>query len=781
MNIRHVDEEWAHEVGKLEADEDAQPTVNRSAPLDSAPMTLQMASQIFNSPALREAALHQQLFRYANDLNELLERHDRLERQYESLRESMSSLGHERTMLANLAQASDLVYLVSDHEGLIRECNQASQLIAPLGDLIGHQLAAFLLPDSRPLFRQLLESMGASGEHFNRANPGIELELHCQSGLPGSRLFHVRAMPAFRPDGDFDIQWLMRDISSRHQVHMDNDLPNMLFQHAGEGVMITAPTGTIISVNPAFCRITGYAADEVVGRTPSLFGSGLHDAAFFAKLWTSLKNEGHWQGEIYNRRKDGSIYPEWLTVSAARDTLGEITAYIALYSDISHLMRAEARLSHLAHHDTLTGLPNRSLLHERLSQQILQSRRDGRAFSLIFIDLDKFKFINDSWGHDAGDAVLRITGERMLKQVREVDTVARLGGDEFIILAPGLTGMEGTNRYARKLIDSIGEVIDYDGHKLLVGASVGIAQYPHDGEDDISLLRHADAAMYNAKASGGNMFTYYKMNSTQDGNLGQPLVEAMREALAGNEFYLVYQPQIAIEDEGYLVTGAEALLRWKHPELGEIYPDEFIPLAEESGVILQLGQWVLRTACQQLAAWHREGMTHLNIAVNVSPRQLRSVDFGEQVLIALEESGLQPSDLELELTETELMLHPEGYHNILAPLRERGIKVAIDDFGTGYSSLARLRMLPIDRLKIDRSFIADLGQSEDAHAISSCVVSMGRALGLEVIAEGVENADQYQALQRQGCHSVQGFLMGRPMPATDFSVWAKQRISGSAS
>ena len=718
----------------------------------------------------RDAALHEQLYRYAEDLEQMVERNTALEAHYGALRESCERLTESRVLLDDLINSSHDIHIVTDGAGTILQCNPAVAPIAAPQQLAGYNLQDWVLPSYQGNFQLMREAvLGGTG-----VVPENELRLRRMPPNESPLIVNAQVL-AVSPEGEKKrLHWVMRDMTRMQEIQFESQVSTMVFKSAAEGVMITDIEGGILAINPAFSRITGYSAADVVGRNPRFLKSGLQDASFYKGFWEALTENGYWQGEVYNRKKNGEIYPEWLTVSSARDSDGKILSYIAVFSDLSRLLQTEKRLSYLAHHDTLTGLPNRLLFQDRLAQTLTQARRSGVPFTLIFIDLDRFKQINDTLGHEVGDQVLREVGQRLSSVVREADTVARLGGDEFVILAPALSGDDDIGSVCAKALETMAQPILVGDHELYVGGSFGCAEYPRHGDDETNLLKHADVAMYRAKAVGGNTHAMYEQHAKVDDGMLR-LETEMRRALERNEMRLEFQPQVTAE--GGELMGVEALLRWDHPRLGAVPPVEFIPVAEQIGQIIPIGAWVLDAACRQLAEWDARQISVPVMAVNVSPRQLRDPRFVDTVRSALTRHGIAPERLELEVTEGEVMFHIDTDHSKLMPLRSLGIKIAIDNFGTGYSSLARLKELPIDRIKIDRSFITALEEKDKAYAlaISGAIVTMGRALGLGLIAEGVESLAQHEVLAGQGCEAIQGYLIGRPMRPEALAEWVATR------
>ena len=542
---------------------------------------------------------------------------------------------------------------------------------------------------------------------------------------------------------------------------------------AGEGVMVTDLESRIVSINSAFTNITGYSEAEVLGRNPGLLQSGREDHAFYQAMWDSIKETGGWQGELWNRRKNGELFPQLLTISTVYDSDGRPNNYVGVMTDLSRLKDSEARFEHLVHYDPLTALPNRQLLQSRLTHALDNAKRLTQRLAVLYIDLDRFKNINDSLGHPAGDELLEALARRMLERLEGEGTLGRLGGDEFLLILENLQRPEDAAGVAKNLIDLLDlPFLLPSGHEVFVGASIGISLFPEDGASCTKLVQHADVAVYKAKESGRNTYAFYTPAMTVTANERLGMEARLRHALAQGEFLLHYQPQVDIQSGA--IIGCEALVRWNNPQQGLISPARFIPLAEETGLIVPLGEWVLREACSQARTWLDAGMPPLSMAVNLSARQLQQPDIVARVAAILTETGLPAETLKLELTESMIMGRGEEVVTLLQALKALGIRLSIDDFGTGYSSLAYLKRFPIDELKIDQGFVRDIPNDSDDNQIAIAIIGMAHGLRLKVMAEGVETEAQRDFLAQQGCNAFQGYLFSHPLPAEEFSRFRKE-------
>jgi diguanylate cyclase (GGDEF)-like protein/PAS domain S-box-containing protein len=537
------------------------------------------------------------------------------------------------------------------------------------------------------------------------------------------------------------------------------------FENSGEAMLITDRDNRILNVNAAFTRLTGYPLAEIRGRNPKILSSGRTPATVYQEMWQSLEANDYWQGELWDRKKTGETYPKWISISSIRDESGAVMFHVASFSDISERKANEARIDYLAHHDPLTGLINRYNLENRLGQVLLSAHRDGLRTAVLFIDMDRFKTINDTLGHHVGDLLLIEVARRLRECVRESDIVARLGGDEFVVVLTGMTEDMDAAPVADKILRALGQAYAIDGQVLHSSPSIGVAIAPVDSHDGVELMRNADTAMYHAKSRGRNNVQFFAeaMNIAASERLA--MENDLREALQRGELRLHYQPQIRVSDNR--VSGVEALVRWRHPQLGDIPPLKFIPIAEEAGLIESLGAWVLEEACRQLSVWREEGIDHVRVAVNLSAKQLRSQELAHNVALLLRKYRLTGVDLELEITESVAMENPDRAIDQLQALRDIGVQLAIDDFGTGYSSLAYLKRLPIHVLKLDRTFVRDIETDQGDADISAATLALAHNLGLKVVAEGVETEAQRDFLVRHRCDYLQGYFYSKPLPADE--------------
>lgn len=565
-------------------------------------------------------------------------------------------------------------------------------------------------------------------------------------------------------------------VLERHKVQASLRLFETAIAGSEEGFMILDTSQLILSVNPMFTRMYGYSAQEIIGQTPDKLRSDQHDDEFYLAMWQSVRHFGRWQGEVWRRRKNGEVFPEWLNISAVNDADGDTTHYIATFSDISQRKVAEAQIQYLSSHDALTGLPNRVLFQDRLESAIALAARDHHRVALLNLDLDNFKLLNDSLGHSAGDALLRSVATRLKQCISETDTVSRLGGDAFLIALTNVERVDDINTILMDILSQVAAPMNIVGRNLSLTCSIGVAVYPDDGDLFETLLKRSDMAMYHAKEAGRNTYRFFTEQINTDSLAHLRIAHSLRQAVKENQFTLHYQPQIDLRT-GQLI-GAEALIRWNHPTEGLVPPGDFIGIAEQTGLIVEIGDWVLHEACRQAKAWQKAGLP-LVVAVNISAVQFRRGDFEQSILSALGQSGLAPQYLEIELTESVLLHDMDNMMSLINRLKDLGLKLAIDDFGTGYSSLSYLKKFKVDRLKIDQSFVRDIARDPEDRAIVSAIVQMARSLNLRSIAEGVETAAQLEFLSEQGCDEAQGYFYSRPIPPEAFEVFVRAMGTGA--
>lgn len=584
--------------------------------------------------------------------------------------------------------------------------------------------------------------------------------------------FNATKVPLFGSRGEIiGLVGAYRDITGHKQAENRLRLLASVFENSHEGIIITDQTATIVDVNQAFIELTGYTREEVIGRKPNLLKSCIHGEEFYAAMWQDLRTHGHWRGEIHNRRKDGEPYVELLDISAVRGPDGRIGHYVGIFSDITRLKEHECQLEQMAHYDALTRLPNRVLLARRLGQALAAARQSGGMLAVAYLDLDGFKPVNDTLGHEAGDLLLMAVSDRLKHCMRDGETVARLGGDEFVILLSELDSTEDCCRTMDLIIGILCEPYRICEEDIRISASIGVSLFPMDDSDPDTLMRHADQAMYTAKQSGRNR--YHIFNPDHDRRLQDQMERLSRieAALHRNEFVLYYQPKIDMRRN--LVTGAEALIRWEHPERGLLLPAEFLPAVENRDFSVHLGRWVLLEAVRQLESWWNSGLS-LKISINISARHLQDEGFVDDIRKALESHpGVPPTAVELEVLETMALEDMAGVSRVIRECRSLGVQFALDDFGTGYSSLTYFKRLPLDTLKIDQSFVKDMLLDSENHAIVEGVIALAHAFNRRVVAEGVESIEHGQVLMRLGCDQGQGYGIAYPMPATALPDWAR--------
>jgi diguanylate cyclase (GGDEF)-like protein/PAS domain S-box-containing protein len=685
-------------------------------------------------------------------------------------KEAEEALQNQKALLFDIVDNAPSLIYVYDTEGRLRLCNRMFEQAAghTFAEMEGKTREVHLpLAEARTM-RDNDEKVLLTGEIL-RFEDVLE-----QQGLHRTYLTTKCVLRGTNGKAS-GVLGISTDITEIKQSTEQLRLAGIVLDNTADGVFITNARGHILSINNAFTKISGFDAAESIGLKPNLLISDKQNNAFYRELLKSLKLSGFWRGELWNRRKDGELYPQWLTINTVYNDSGKLINYVAVFSDLSAINQSQSDLERMSHYDPLTGLPNRSLFHERLQHSLDLSLSYNQSLAVVVVDLDGFKTINDSLGHSMGDLLLQQAATRFLSCVRSEDTVSRLGGDEFALILNNLSHPTDAIIIAKKLLASLQEPFDLKGTSPLLTASLGISIAPHDSETPEQLLRQADTAMYGAKAGGRNDYRFFQPEMTLRAQERLNSERFLRRAVLNHEFEVWYQPKINLLNNQ--VEGAEALIRWRDPFMGLVSPADFIPLAEDTGLIIQIGEQIINTVCKDIRRWTETGFPHGVIAVNVAALQIDRSDYVETIRSALEHYDLPANVLEVEVTESLMMASPEHSREVLSTLQSLGITTAIDDFGTGYSSLAYLKLLPINSLKIDRTFIADLPHHPSDVAITQCIVQLGHALGFQIIAEGVETEEQHRFLKEIGCDQGQGYLYGRPMPAADFEVWLNQRQS----
>ena len=675
-------------------------------------------------------------------------------------RELRASEGRLRTILASMREG----VIMRDASGKVIIANAAAhrlyglapdEIFPPLHEPEGF---SFVREDGTPC--PIDELPGARTRNFGRSTAAVV-------GIDrrdGTRLWMLaKAEPLAKDEsvGAYPVVLTLNDVTAQRRAEEDLRLAATVFDNSVEAIMITDVQRRILSVNKAFTDLTGYSSSFVIGQTPAILSSARQGLSLYDKVWIEAAEKGAWQGEIWQRRRNGTEYLEWLSISVVRDRRNAISHFVAVFSDITERKNNEARIAFLAHHDPLTALPNRALFQERLNHALQRAQQSASLLALLYLDLDRFKTINDSLGHLAGDRLLQAVSERLQHCVRESDTICRQGGDEFIIVLTDIVEPEIPARIAEKILKRLSEPFEIDGHVLGTSFSIGIAVYPNDGLSPDVLMKNADTAMYHAKESGRNTYRFFTETMNANALERLQLENHLRQSLSRNELLLHFQPQVQLETG--LIMGAETLIRWQSPALGFVPPTRFISIAEESGLIVPIGRWVLREACFRARQWYDRGFEDISVAVNISALQFRRDDIVETVRAVLEETRLPPEYLELELTESLLMQHVEDVLETVRSLKGLGVRLSIDDFGTGYSSLSYLKRFAVDRLKIDQGFVRDMVEDPDDAAIVRAIVQLGRSLKLDVIAEGAESRAQVDFLIKEGCREAQGFFFCPPV------------------
>ena len=675
----------------------------------------------------------------------------------------------QQTLNAVLDNAPGLIY-VFDAEGRLVMANRRFEEVIgqPRSLLLGQHRRDFMAPELAAEHSANDRLVMAERNTIAFEEPGLE--------RGAARTYLTNKCPMFDAAGTVTaVVGISADITERKGAEVAQRLAAAVLDSTAEGVVVSDAELRIISVNRAFTEITGYSEAEVLGRTPGIVKSERQGEAFYQAMWAALNSVGAWRGEVWNRRKNGELFPEWLTINVLRDKDGLVRNYVGVFSDISALKHSQAELERLAHFDPLTDLPNRVLFHDRLQHALERAERYEHLVAVVLLDLDGFKTVNDSLGHPVGDRLLQQVAQRLKTCIRVEDTVSRLGGDEFAIILSNLGQGTDALEVIRKVLAVVQEPFDLDGASAMVTTSIGVAVYPADGGVPDELLRNADSAMYDAKEAGRNNYRFYQAAMTQRAQEKLSLERALRRALENDEFEIWYQPQVNLHSGRLL--GAEALIRWRDPENGLVSPDAFIPVAERTGLIIPIGAWVVDEVCAQVVRWRDQGLFDGRVAINVSAPQIDRSDFIATLQAAIARHGTPPEALEIEVTESFIMASADHASSVLHAVQALGITTAVDDFGTGYSSFAYLKALPIDNLKIDRVFVNGLPNDGNDVAICRAIIAMAHSLGFRTIAEGVETGDQWEFLRQEGCDEGQGYLLSRPLPAAAFEAWLQAWVA----
>jgi diguanylate cyclase (GGDEF)-like protein/PAS domain S-box-containing protein len=703
-------------------------------------------------------------------LHELRVHQIELQMQNEELRRTQVAQEALQSRYFDLFDLAPVGYCTVSEQGLIRQANLATAALLgmPRGALVNQPISRFILKQDQDIFYLHRKHLLSTG---NPQSCELRMKKKDRSQFFASLVFSA----AQEANAVSVLRIVLTDITERKLAEDELRIAAVAFA-SQNGMVITDPKGVILRVNPAFTRLTGYRAEEAIEQTMALLKSGRHDSLFYQRMWGSLQEKGHWQGEIWNKSKNAQIYAEMLTITAIRTPDRGVIYYVGSFSDITDNKEAEAEIHRLAYYDPLTRLPNRRLLHDRLHQALAASARSGLYGAIFFIDVDNFKALNDTRGHGVGDLLLIEVAQRLRGTLREGDTVARQGGDEFVVLLEDLGAeIAGATALSKRMGDKLFQAIDrpftLDGNEYQCKLCMGVSLF---GKQDTveDLFKHADLALYQAKNAGRNTLRFFHPTMQAVLDLRSALEADLSQALERQELRLFYQPQVNAAGR---VIGVEALLRWLHPQRGLVLPNEFIPLAEETGSILSIGLWVLETACAQLKIWEQDARTlDLKLAVNVSARQFRQPDFVAQIRRVLEASCAQPTGLKLELTESLVMEDVEDTIVKMQAIQRLGVSFSLDDFGTGYSSLSYLARLPLDQLKIDAAFVRNLSKKGNDATVARTIITMGREMAMNVIAEGVETVEQHEFLKIHGCQVYQGYLFSRPLPLEEFDAFVKR-------
>ena len=637
--------------------------------------------------------------------------------------------------------------------------------------------AVDVLADFNLFWKRIYHKDKSNIEAYSLRTPenGALWNIECRiiDGQGNIKWVHIASTPEWSKDNRLiRLNSILLDITREKEAYAQLELAGIAFASTNEGIMVSDPNNIIIDVNRAYCEMTGYARDELIGKLPSLLYSNFHEQFAFEEIQKAIHEHGLWQGEVWNRRKNGEPYPQWLNVNAVYNDQGDLTHYVSVAADVSKIKESEAKVRHMSQHDALTDLPNRQLFKRLLDHTIEHIAADENV-AVLMVDLDRFKHVNETMGHQIGDQLLLQVTERLRNTIDENCLLARVGGDEFAIMVEHCANQGDAERTALQIVQQLENPFDLDGHRFFTTASIGVTLYPQHGFDSETLIKNADTAVHRAKDRGRNNYAFYRPEQTEVIEQWVRLEPELRKALKLNQFKVYYQPQI--DASTGRISGVEALIRWQHPTEGMMSPALFLPIVEEIGLMTPVGNWVLEEACKQAIRWQTAGYPEFRIAVNIDGQQILSKGFVEFVGATLKRHGLKPDLLELEIVENIVVKHADAARPVLAQLRELGVRLALDDFGTGYSSLSYLKMLPVQKVKIDQSLVRDIPSDPNDEAIARAVIALSHSLNLTVCAEGVETQEQKVFLRRENCDQLQGYLINRPIPADQLSDWLDQQ------
>jgi len=707
----------------------------------------------------------------SNIIQDLNIYHIELEMQNDELFKAEAEAKQARDKYFDLYHYAPVGYATIDKHGRILQANRRMEELfqQDITKIVGHFIFDQAHEESsselRGRFRAFFNKPDGKEIHFKINSDDCETYVSMTGGI---------TLPTDSASNqDRNLLIAITDITKTKKNELELALSAKVFDSSIEGIVITDKDGKILRVNPAFSIITGYEENEVLGKTPAILKSGQHDKSFYANMWNEISKNGCWHGEIVNRRKNGETYVEWLNISSVTTANSGQDHYIAIFSDITKTKLNSQRMQQLAYYDVLTGLPNRTLFYDRLKQAMMHAKRSRCSLALLFLDLDNFKELNDHHGHAEGDALLQQVANRLQGAVRSSDTVSRISGDEFTIILsdlqdPGLASLEASKIAEKALTTLSSEPFKLNDITYRLSASIGITIYPQDGEVISELIKHADTAMYQAKSAGKNTFHFFSKSMFENLQKKSKMKEDLHKAIEEKQFVLHYQPQVSLETNQ--IIGHEALIRWNHPEKNLMAPCLFIPTAEEVGLINEIGEWVLEESLSQLQQWHQNGNNNLRISVNLSAEQIHNKNITTTLRKLLDKYDIPANKLEIEITETAILKDTTETSEILRAIKDMGIRISLDDFGTGYSSMTHVKHFPIDSLKIDRTFMGELFDCIEDRSIVMASLSLANNLGVDTIAEGVENQDQLDFLISAGCTHAQGFLISKPLPASEIKL-----------